>query len=451
MGIVYKPRIWMYWSKDNFYSTPVFSQVMSRERFQLLLRFLHFQDNEDPSYDPQDPGRDRLFKLRRIIDLLRQRFNTVYYPPEDIAVDESLVLFRGRLLFRQYIKTKRATFGIKFFEAATSDGILLDFLIYQGNMQPHLVEPEAEDWLLTERIPITLIQQYLNKGHTLTIDNMYTTPRLAKYLLEKSTKVVGTIRQNRRNFPRDFVDDKALPRGTAAFKHCNNILVMKYRAAKDKAQGKPKVVHVLSTKHNSNMKDTTRTNADGQAIQKPESIIYYNQKMGGVDNIDQQLHNIQVLRKTYKWYQKIFFRLLMMAFLSAQKIYKSRGGKHDFLHFVHDVISGMMQNAPQLRPQPRRFHDNLVRLTGRHFASQTLYQGTAKDKKHNPKWCRVCSARGIKTAKSHPIRSMWQCSDCPGSPGFVSRRMFPSVSHSNRHLQGLMKPSNATNIDYLDI
>jgi len=27
--------------------------------------------------------------------------------------------------------------------------------------------------------------------------------------------------------------------------------------------------------------------------------------MGGVDQVDQQLHNIQSLRKSYKWYKKL--------------------------------------------------------------------------------------------------------------------------------------------------
>lgn len=38
MGIIYKPRIWMYWSTDSVYNTPIFNQVMTRKRFQ----FLHF-------------------------------------------------------------------------------------------------------------------------------------------------------------------------------------------------------------------------------------------------------------------------------------------------------------------------------------------------------------------------------------------------------------------------
>ena len=234
MGLIFKARIWMYWSTDVFYSTPIFSQVMSRKKFQLILRFLHFQNNEDPNHNLQDPARDRLFKIRPMLDMFQQRLKTVYKPPEHIAVDESLVLFKRRILFKQYIKSKRTRFGIKFYELATSDGILLDFIIYQGNMEPLLVQPDGEGWLLTERIPLTLIDPYLNKGHTLIIDNMYTTPRLATYLLGKSTKVVGTIRANRKNFPKDFPKDRALPKVSAAFRQHENILAMKYRTVKIK-------------------------------------------------------------------------------------------------------------------------------------------------------------------------------------------------------------------------
>ena len=84
MGLMYKPRDWKYWSIDAFYSTPVFSQVIFRERFQLILKFLCFQDYEDPSYHPQDAGRDRFFMMRPMLNMLRQRFNTIY-PPADIT------------------------------------------------------------------------------------------------------------------------------------------------------------------------------------------------------------------------------------------------------------------------------------------------------------------------------------------------------------------------------
>ena len=37
MGIIHKPRLAMYWSKDNIIATPVFNLVMRRDRFLLLL------------------------------------------------------------------------------------------------------------------------------------------------------------------------------------------------------------------------------------------------------------------------------------------------------------------------------------------------------------------------------------------------------------------------------
>ena len=52
MEIVYKPTIPMYWSTSEFHNTPIFSKVMSRTRFQLLLKFLHFNNND--LYDPKD-------------------------------------------------------------------------------------------------------------------------------------------------------------------------------------------------------------------------------------------------------------------------------------------------------------------------------------------------------------------------------------------------------------
>ena len=54
------------------------------------------------------------------------------------------------------------------------------------------------------------------------------------------------IRQKRENFSKDFIPDIAFPKGAALFKqHYNTILVMKHRVAKIKAQGNPKVYHVL--------------------------------------------------------------------------------------------------------------------------------------------------------------------------------------------------------------
>ena len=80
MGIIYKPTILLYWVKDEIFWTPSFSEIMARTLFQLILKFLHFNNNLDPEYDPHAEDRDRLHKVRSLIDLLRHQFRTVWYP-----------------------------------------------------------------------------------------------------------------------------------------------------------------------------------------------------------------------------------------------------------------------------------------------------------------------------------------------------------------------------------
>ena len=67
---------------------------------------------------------------------------------------------------------------------------------------------------------------------------------------------------------------------------------------------------------------TNKRDKDGNIITKPTCIISYNHNMDGVDMMDQQLDAIDVLRKSYKWYKKLFLRLVMQCSLSAHKLYK---------------------------------------------------------------------------------------------------------------------------------
>ena len=64
MGIVRIPRgitLSDYWSTNPLLKGSVFNSVMARNRYQTILRFLHFADNYQ--YDTSDPDRDRLYKV----------------------------------------------------------------------------------------------------------------------------------------------------------------------------------------------------------------------------------------------------------------------------------------------------------------------------------------------------------------------------------------------------
>ena len=193
--------------------------------------------------------------------MIKQQCRKVYSPGKNLSVDESLVLFKGKLSFIQYIKSKRARFGIKLFQLCISSGIPLDFLVYHGDLAPMLVEM-GEGALMTERIPATLMERYLHKGHHLFIDNYYTSNILAKYFVERDTHVTGIIRDNRKNFLSELEAVQLGKRQAAFYQHEGNVIA-KYRATKDSASNKPKIVNVLSTAHDASFGNTNRRDSRG--------------------------------------------------------------------------------------------------------------------------------------------------------------------------------------------
>ena len=85
-GIIRKPEISQYWSTDPLLVTPTFHNNMSRNQYQSILEFLHFNDM---FYDAADPDQDCLFKVRLLIEhLVKQLYIEVYIPSSEISIDE---------------------------------------------------------------------------------------------------------------------------------------------------------------------------------------------------------------------------------------------------------------------------------------------------------------------------------------------------------------------------
>ncbi|GBM42283.1 PiggyBac transposable element-derived protein 4 [Araneus ventricosus] len=107
-GIVQKPLQKWYWSQRPLLSTPYLKQLMSEKRFSIIMKFLHFTNNEtiDLETHPQ-PG---LRKVYEVYDAINRKFKSSYVPERDVSVDESLLLYKGRLGCKQYLPKKRARF-----------------------------------------------------------------------------------------------------------------------------------------------------------------------------------------------------------------------------------------------------------------------------------------------------------------------------------------------------
>ena len=78
---------------------------MRRDRFTMMLKFLHINDNS--MYKKKgEPGHDSLFKIRPFLEQLFHNFQAAYTLHREISVDETMISYKGRIGFIQYMREK---------------------------------------------------------------------------------------------------------------------------------------------------------------------------------------------------------------------------------------------------------------------------------------------------------------------------------------------------------
>lgn len=252
MARIKKLELNEYWTTDPLLATPIFNKIMSRDRYLLLLRMLHFCCN-----DNQISG-DRLFKLDVVLNEIRANFNAGMVPFQNLVIDESLVLWKGRLSFKQFIKTKRHRFGIKLFVLCDVEtDFILDFIIYIG-AQTRLLECDKNIGI-SGAVVMTLMAPHLKKGYNLYTDNWYTYLILCQHLQKKKDNTNrNSKKKNRRGMPEL---KKKLCYGEIQSSHTKSMMALKWLDRRE--------VFMLSSLYDSGLVNTSKINKiSGKVIKK---------------------------------------------------------------------------------------------------------------------------------------------------------------------------------------
>ena len=85
MGIVNISDVKDFWCTDPILSHPWFPSVMSRDRFLQILYFLHLNNNQN------DPGNDKLFNVRPLVDPIVRQCQKHYKPNCEVSIDEQMI------------------------------------------------------------------------------------------------------------------------------------------------------------------------------------------------------------------------------------------------------------------------------------------------------------------------------------------------------------------------
>ncbi|CAK9833061.1 PiggyBac transposable element-derived protein 4 [Anthophora retusa] len=412
MGLMPVHDIKDYWSKKFNAYIPFYNNIFRRQRFLQIFWALHLETT------PQTGNRERISvnKVAHLLNYLDQKFRQHFVPAQNIAVDESTVGFKGRVSFKTYNPKKPNKWGLRLYVLADSlTGYVYTFLPYFGKQTTNaLIDPDLP---ITSRIVLHLynnLQQSIPgaQGYHIYTDRLYTSIILGERLLKLQCHLTGTIMTNRKGIPLSMKSPKLRIGETVAYRKEETLLL----AWRDK-----RVVSMLSTGGTSRYQivgNRRAGNNTAQPVFKPSIIAEYNKNMGGVDLADQYTSTYCFLRKTLKWWRKLFFWGLEVSIINAYVLYKACPNTTKKLShkqfrekLVLDLVKNIRVTAKRGEPSSS---DKEQRLNGKLHIITLHPQNKHKD-------CAVCSNRKVPGGRKE---KSYICETCDRKPGLHVGQCF---------------------------
>ncbi|CAK9816518.1 PiggyBac transposable element-derived protein 4 [Anthophora quadrimaculata] len=401
MGTMPLANLQEYWSKNDVSYIPFYPETFTRDRFSQIFWMLHLETLPTHTTNP----RTRLQRVSCFLDYLNSKFLDYFIPGEHICVDESTIKFKGRISFITYNPKKPTKWGIRVYTLADSKtDYIYCILPYYGSLTTELlVRPDLP---VSSRIPIHLYQMLLEKipgaqRHHMYTDRYYTSYLLAQELAKLKCSLTGTILRNRKKLPAEIKKPKFSTKSTVAYRRGNTLVL----GWKDK-----RVVTCLITKGDTGMTMVKRITRGGVdiMIKKPNIVLNYIKYMGGVDRADQYASSYCFLRKSLKWWRKLFFWGMEISLVNSYLLYKlektKRGEKPlSHLRFLKTLVEQLRGPYRQQREQASTSHSDEIRLNGK---LHVILKGPKRD-------CKVCSDRSTPAGRRE---TSYYCDTCPDKP-----------------------------------
>jgi len=352
---------------------------MAWDRFLHILRFLHFADNSQRPDDGKEY--DRLWKLRTVFDKLNEAYAKFYNPLEHLAVDELIVKFKGRVIFRQYIPKKRKCFSIKIYKLCGESGYTYDMRVYLGRDS----HSATDNMTATHATVRQLTSGVEGLGHKIFMVNFFSLPRFFDDLDRHKINSCATVQPNRRDMPHDFGPKQLkLQRGDIKVRArgCLTALVWKDRWE----------IYMLT-----NMDPPSAEGNfcdDSNRPVKPHIVEPYNWHMGYVDNSDHMANSYSMSRHTFKRTMRLFFHFLDPTVFNSWILLSSCGATYTHWDFRLLLVRNLIEEAgksqdrptPRLVGRPSSGAKDVLQLESRHNKHWTMKSSTKLR-------CYLCSSR----------------------------------------------------------
>jgi hypothetical protein len=189
MGFMQARTLPDYWSQERGWA-PVYS-VWARDPFLRIWWSL----NAAADVAEDDRKADRLADVRPLADLLNRKYAAALRPPVNLAVDESMISFRGKHPSFQMMPKKPIRRGFKLWTMSDVSGYVYKQDLYVGK-----TAERPEDGVMSAAVK-ELVRPYFGKYHVIYMNSAFTSLKLVQQLLAEKTLVVGKLHPKRGSFP----------------------------------------------------------------------------------------------------------------------------------------------------------------------------------------------------------------------------------------------------------
>lgn len=177
--------------------------------------------------------------------------------------------------------------------------------------------------------------------------------------------------------------------------------------------------------HSDKLIPTGRKNRKGEEILKPSPVIYYNKAKKGVDMSDQMSSYYTSLRKTIKWYRKVFCEVALgTTVVNTWSLYNfgNPTKKLDILQITDMIIMGLIETDEEVddNTSSQNYTEPPKKKIKRSAHKMMKYEGMVRNTRKRCTGCykKIKNERGLKEAKLKTKRVNTYCADCPSNPTY---------------------------------
>ena len=304
---------WKYLFQDAI-GHPIFGATMSSNRFWFINSNIRFDDSDTRSDRFEH---DRFAAFRDFYEMFNERCSAVLQPDAYLALDETLYGCKNQIAFRQYNSSKPQKYGLLFKSInAVQYPYTFRSVVYSG-------KPVGEPgpYYIPGIMPI--VQSLITKlsenvdmrGRNITMDRLYTSYELLRWMLDQQITAVGTIKANKKCIPTEMKgiagrDDKSYE---YYWDTKDEKISLHSYVVNTKSSGKKNVLALSSVPPIIGVtKDDSK--------QKPAILKFYDFSKGGTDVMDQRMGTYTTNSMSPRWIMTSFSYVLDTIRVNAQTI-----------------------------------------------------------------------------------------------------------------------------------